>query len=170
MSAPPSPAPSPNDPSGENRLLQRLKAAGVGDEDAKYALSAARKSDQQKIATLSQQLKDMTRQVNLLCTRESTSPGTVAAQPVYSQGQVDTVLERLIDNRDQISDAKAALTRALENIEGEANKEDFSELGSSLAAMSNTAKSIVWILCIGMGVLVPSMMILIALFIWQTTG
>ena len=170
MSAPPSPAPSPNDPSGENRLLQRLKTVGVGDEDAKYALSAARKSDQQKIATLSQQLKDMTRQVNLLCTRESTSTGTAVAQPVYSQGQVDTVLERLIDNRDQISDAKAALTRALEKIEGEANKEDFSELGSSLAAMSNTAKSIVWILCIGMGVLVPSMMILIALFIWQTTG
>ena len=133
-------------------------------------MSAARKSNQQKIATLSHQLKDMTRQVNLLCTRESTSPGTAVAQPVYSQGQVDTVLERLIDNRDQISDAKAALTRALEKIEGEANKEDFSELGSSLAAMSNTAKSIVWILCIGMGVLVPSMMILIALFIWQTTG
>ena len=62
------------------------------------------------------------------------------------------------------------MTRALEKIEGEANKEDFSELGSSLAAMNNTIKYTLWILCFGMVTLVPSMIVLVALFIWQSTG
>lgn len=175
------------DQARERRLLRRLKALGVSNAEAQFAIQEANASNQRQIESLSYKLKDLTRQIKLITSGQSQIAGTAGTRQVASTDELAVIFDRMAEIRGEALDAKAALANVLEKIEGNSNnealltrvlekveensgKEGLAELANSIANTNRTVKHTTSILSIGTGALVLSAILLVALFVWQASA
>ena len=166
MSSTASDSSSKGPPSHAKRLHARLRKAGATCEEIEVALDESCKRERIRNTILRDRLKALTAQIDQLCAQG----GNGATTDVRNGSSVEPSIgsmDRLLEIRDQIVEAKAALTRATEKMDGQDESRSNSELVGALGSVGGVMRQIVWILCIGMGVVVPAILVLLVLSIWR---
>ena len=151
--------------SSEDRLRKRLKEATASDEQINHAIAASTRSHMVHNRALKEQLKALTAQINDLRADTQGAQGGRTGNPVVAVGGVGQ--DRLLDLRDEIVDAKAALTLATERMDAQAEEQSIADLTVALAGVQAASRQMLWTLRIGLTIVVPAVAIVLAITVWR---
>ena len=163
-------ASAPEKRSATDRLRERLKLTRATDDAIDFALEESRRQQQIRNRALKGKLKALTAQINELTAQASGSPVSGGESGSGRDAIIGGGVDRLLDVRDQIADAKAALTLATERMGVQTDGHALSDLTAGLSAMQGLTRQLVWILGIGMAFTVPAVLALLVLTIWDVVA
>ena len=148
------------------RLRARLGDAGATEDEIDIALEESGKRERIRNRALRSKLKALTAQINELNAQGGASGGASGGSDIQAGGGAD----RLWEARDQIVEASAALKLAGERIGAQTNGRALSDVADALAALHRSTRQVVWLVCIGMGIIAPSVVILLVSSVWGSAG
>lgn len=156
----------------EDRLRKRLKRAGAKDakpaddelteEIITLALDELRKRERIRTRALGARIKSLKEQVDRLRAQRDQNALHVRSASRNSETS-GTPNDRISEFRDEITKATALVLAAEKTETGEDGK----ELSDSVLGLQRVTRYMVWILGVGMGIVVPGMLLLLVLAVMR---